>query len=326
MPSAINIHFPEESSLPAEARAAFARGAGLWMSAGAASTGLWWENVPPHPDGRVGTIGAWSPGNETDTGNLIQRALGELADRGCGVVLAPMDGNTWRSYRFVTWSDGRPPFFLEPDSPADAARPFLAAGFDVLEHYSSGLVDLTAPGPDLTRIRAKLESRGATARPLAADEFVSALPRVHALSLAAFTNNVYYTPLDMARFAAMYEPLRDRIRDGLVWVAEDGNGLAAYLFALPDLRDADGRTVILKTLASRPDPALAGIGSVLTGLAHEAAAAMGFTTAIHALEHESNQSQRLSRRFGARVFRRYALLGRKTGSAATRIGLQDGSS
>lgn len=304
---------PESGDAPPEAAGAFARGAGLWLQCGVASAALWWENVPSHPEGKAGTIGAWIPGTEDEKHRLLRSAVAELSARGCKVALAPMDGNTWRRYRFVTWSDGRPPFFLEPFSPPDSAVPFLAGGFEVLERYSSGAVDLARPGPDLSAIRQKLETRGVTFAPMTADEFPGALREIHGLSLASFARNVYYTPLHWNDFAPIYEPLRPLILEGLVWTARDDEGLAAYLFAVPDRLDPGGSTVILKTLASRPDPALAGIGSLLTGLAHDAAAAMGFTTAIHALEHESNQSQRLSRRFGAATFRHYALLGRRIG-------------
>ena len=309
--SAIQQYSPESSGAPEEATAAFSRGAGLWLRCGDASAGLWWENVPPHPEGKVGTIGAWVPGTIEETSELLETAVAELSARACRVALAPMDGNTWRRYRFVTWSDGRPPFFLEPFSQPDSTTPFLESGFEVFERYSSGAVDLIRPGPDLSVIRGKLESKGVVFAPMSGDEFPAALRDIHNLSLASFARNVYYTPLDWKPFAAMYQPLRPMIRDGLVWTARDNTGLAAYLFAIPDRLDPTGRTLVLKTLASRPDPALAGIGSVLTGLAHEAAKAMGFTTAIHALEHESNQSQRLSRRFGATTFREYALLGRR---------------
>jgi hypothetical protein len=302
---------PGSAAVPDEGAGAFTRGAGLWLESGSASAGLWWENVPPHPEGKVGTIGAWTPGTEEENRVLLQTAIGELSARACAIVLAPMDGNTWRRYRCVTWSDGRPPFFLEPFSEPDSAAPFLSIGFEPFERYSSGAVDLSRPGPDLSIVREKLESKGVRFAPMSGEQFPAALREIHTLSLASFARNVYYTPLDWKSFAAIYTPLRPLIRDGLVWTARDQEGLAAYLFAIPDRHDTTGKTLILKTLASRPDPALAGIGSVLTGLAHEAAKGVGFTTAIHALEHENNQSQRLSRRFGAETFREYALLGRR---------------
>ncbi|MFM7182861.1 MAG: hypothetical protein ACKO2G_15565 [Verrucomicrobiales bacterium] len=310
MPAILRLS-PESSDPPADAAGAFGRGAALWIQCGSASAGIWWENVPPHPEGKVATIGAWMAGTEEENRDLLRAAMAEIQSSGSTIVLAPMDGNTWRRYRCVTWSDGRPPFFLEPFSEPDSAAPFLAEGFEIFERYSSGAVDLTHSGPDLSAFRTKLESKGVHFAPMSGDEFPAALREIYTLSLASFARNVYYTSLDWETFAAIYTPLRPLIRDGLVWTARDDDGLAAYLFTIPDRLDASGQTVILKTLASRSDPALAGIGSVLTGLAHEAAKIMGFTTAIHALEHESNQSQRLSRRFGAVTFREYALLGRR---------------
>ena len=65
------------------------------------------------------------------------------------------------------------------------------------------------------------------------------------------------------------------------------------------------KSAILKTYASLER----GAGQHLAHAFHTAALAMGFTTAIHALIHDDNESARRSAAEGATIFRRYELLG-----------------
>ena len=69
-------------------------------------------------------------------------------------------------------------------------------------------------------------------------------------------------------------------------------------------------TLVVKTLAVRPDRAYAGLGALLLGHVHRNAAAMGLRRAVHALMHVSNQSRALSGHWRARQIRRYALFAR----------------
>jgi len=65
--------------------------------------------------------------------------------------------------------------------------------------------------------------------------------------------------------------------------------------------------MIVKTLAVLPERRFAGLGTVLVNRLQTAAREAGCTEAIHALQREDNQSLRISQRFSAEIFRRYAL-------------------
>jgi hypothetical protein len=82
-----------------------------------------------------------------------------------------------------------------------------------------------------------------------------------------------------------------------------------FLFALPDVRNDPAGTLIIKTVAVAPGATQAGLGSLLVGLVQREAHACGFRRAIHALMHQRNVSQNISRRY-ARTIRRYALFSR----------------
>src|SRR5436190_8969300 len=79
---------------------------------------LWWEKTPKLPGHRLGVIGHYAACNAGAAAELLKRACAQLSKRGCSRAVGPMDGNTWRRYRFVTDRGNAPAFFLEPENPA----------------------------------------------------------------------------------------------------------------------------------------------------------------------------------------------------------------
>src|ERR1043166_31608 len=73
---------------------------------------LWWRRTPSLARHRVGLIGHYAASLPEAAGVLLERACGELASVGCTLAVGPMDGSSWRRYRFVTRFGTEPPFFL----------------------------------------------------------------------------------------------------------------------------------------------------------------------------------------------------------------------
>lgn len=283
-----------------------------------ARAALWWRQplVLPDGDGPTGRIGHAAWDDADDGAALISLALDRLRAEGCQRALGPIDGSTWHTYRVVTASDDsppRPPFALEPwPAPAIGAA-FEQAGFAPQAHYLSSIVN---PIPDdadgLAADLARLPS-GLSIRPFQSSSAEAELRALHGLLLRSFAGNVYYAPLDLDRYLALYRPLVARIDPSLVLIAEADRQPVGVLLALPDwAQAARGEavdTVIIKTLAVDPEWRGLGLGGTLVRAAQEAARAQGYRRAIHALMHADNDSVRISRHLG-RPFRRYALLGR----------------
>ena len=61
------------------------------------------------------------------------------------------------------------------------------------------------------------------------------------------------------------------------------------------------------TLAVLPEPGLAGLGNLLTEQVHRAARERGLDRVIHALQHETNTSLKITKRNARTKFRRYTL-------------------
>jgi hypothetical protein len=132
--------------------------------------------------------------------------------------------------------------------------------------------------------------------------------RLFELSLAGFARNRFFKPITRQAFLELYQPILPLIDPRHVLFAHGADGLAGFLFGLPDrLEGAQPHTVILKTYASRQH----GVGHLLADTFHRRALAMGFTDVIHALMHVDNISRDRSARYAARIFRRYVLMGRR---------------
>lgn len=258
--------------------------------------GPMWQGAP------AATIGTIAFCDVRAGERLLAEALARIRDTGRDRVLGPMAGDTWHSYRFVSETDGTPPFLLEPTNRLHEPAIFAAAGFTPVARYFSAKVALASidptppPATDAVHIA---PWDGANPEAL--------IREVFALSTCAFAANAFYTPIAEAAFLAMYRPIMPMMRPELILVARRPDGtLAGYLFAIPNYAEGlETRTVILKTYASL----VPGAGRQLVHAFHAAARALGFETVIHALIHDANRSADRSRKEGGTVFRRYELLG-----------------
>jgi L-amino acid N-acyltransferase YncA len=280
-----------------------------------ARASVWWTTRMQMAGMRVGAIGHYAASHEVAGHDVLCRACDQLKAAGCSMAVGPMDGNTWRPYRFVTERGAERPFFLEPDNPDEWPHHFTSAGFGVLATYTSAVVDdLRRRDARLAEAERRLAHNGVTIRSLNREALDEELHRIYRLSCRAFERNFLYSPLDELEFADRYRSLVPLARTELVLLAEHAGELVGLLFAVPDILPARGAlaadTVVIKTVAVARGRPYAGLGSILVARTHHRAAQLGYRRAIHALMHEQNVSRNISRRY-ARTIRRYALFARQ---------------
>jgi GNAT superfamily N-acetyltransferase len=280
---------------------------------------LWWRQTPAYENHRIGYLGHYAVSDPAAARPLLEFACARLAAEGRTLAVGPVDGNTWQRYRLITECGTEPLFFLEPDNPDAWPGQFTATGFAPLAQYYSALNTDLAAEPGLADLTRRVAGQGVAIETLQPERFDDEMRRVHALSLVCFQNNFLYTPISEADFLAQYEPIRKYLRPEMVLLARHQGELVGFAFAIPNLLEAQRgepvRTAILKTMAVHPDHAGKGIGGLLMAQSHQAARALGFTRAIHALFHEANRSGRLSGHT-ARIIRRYTLFARPLGGPA----------
>ncbi|HTW49780.1 MAG TPA: hypothetical protein VMD92_17620 [Acidobacteriaceae bacterium] len=280
-----------------------------------AHASLWWTHVPRCDAHRVAVIGHYASASDEAAAFLLAAALHDLQDRACTLAIGPMDGNTWRRYRFVVDPGSEPPFFLEPaNSPAWPLQ-WQSAGFTPHAHYVSTLnADLRQTDSRVSRVAERMDRLGVRIRTARLPELLSDLVRIYRLSQVAFARNLLYTDLSQADYLTQYEKIVPHIQPELLLLAERGGDLVGFVFAIPDrAQAARGRpidTFLLKTVAILPDPALAGLGALMAESVQQEGHRLGFRRCIHALMYEKNVSLNTSLRYGS-VMRRYALFSRE---------------
>ena len=141
------------------------------------------------------------------------------------------------------------------------------------------------------KARERLERAGVVVRDLRMEDFEEELRAIHGLSLVAFANNFLYTPIGEEEFVGMYEAVREAVAPRFVKLAEADGELAGFAFALPDA-GGDARTLVMKTLAARPERRFGGLGALLMEESLSSAREAGMTRCVHALQHEGNSSLR----------------------------------
>lgn len=283
-----------------------------------ARAAIWWSQTPSLPHARVGCLGHYAAATRAAASVLLQHATARLQRVGCTVAIAPIDGSTFRNYRFVTQRnieegiDGHPhpPFFLEPDNPESWPNDLHDAGFTPMAEYVSARTWLTGPDERLDGLVAQAAAKGVHIRPFDPSCFKSELARLYPVIMQSFQSNLLFAPIPQGEFVELYAPMRTLLQPDLVLLAERQGDLVGFLFALPDVAQAQRGekidTVIFKTLAVLPEMAGMGIGSLLAAQAHTNAHAMGYRFAIHALMHHDNRSRNISAHYAAPM-RRYAL-------------------
>lgn len=255
---------------------------------------------------RTAAIGDFAFDSADGGAAALRQICAKLRDEGFEAVLAPMNGSTWHAYRVVTESDGSLPFALELQSGVHDLPALEAARFRPVSRYVSTRAPLDAvigaPPPAMD---------GLTLARWEGEDTNGLIETLYLLSSERFASNPFYRPISREAFVALYQPLRPYLAHCLILLARDGDGApVGYLFGLPDFAEGESpRTAIIKTYAS----ARRGVGRLMADRFHREVQALGFTQVIHALMHEDNLSRASSGRFGAQVFRRYALMGRTLG-------------
>ena len=260
---------------------------------------IWWRNCARVGPATTGLIGHYAATDEDYGQVLLGHACRELRNRHCDIAVGPMDGSTWKSYRFVTKRGHARPFFLEPDNPDEWPTHFERHGFQPLARYVSEInPHMSSRQPELGDLRNKMLYQCISIASLDKEDPAGELDGIYAVVRESYTNAFMYTPLERECFSHMYAPLLCEVDPRLVLLAKQHGEVVGFVFAPPDLLQKNYQeridAIVIKTVAILPRKELSGLGRVLLVDMLQNAVSMGFTTAISALMHTENRSQKIS--------------------------------
>jgi hypothetical protein len=280
----------------------------------AARCSLWWPSTPTFRGDRLGFIGHYAARDAAAARSLLTQALAALSAAGCALAVAPIDGSTWRRYRFITDRGSEPLFLLEPDNQDEWPAHFIDQRFTPWACYRSAVTTkLTRNDARLDGIAARMTKDGVIIRPLDLSRVDEELCRIYAVTVASFRRSFLFEPLEEAAFLDEYRPILRYVQPAVILLAEQRGCPVGFVFAVPDWlqRQRSGRidTIIVKTVAVVPGRSYAGLGQILASRCEHAAAGLGYVRAVHALMHDTGPSRNISERY-ARTIRRYTLFAR----------------
>lgn len=212
-------------------------------------------------------------------------------------VIAPMNGNTWHSYRLPldNHSELFPGDVLQGGLSADD---FLNAGYHLCDRYLSCLqTDLST---EVKRVPSGLFLNYA-----GTSEWMDLLPEIYHVTLQAFASAPWFKPIQMKEFTDRYSRVIGMARTDLMPLLLDGMGrLRGYSLCYNGyLKDE----LVIKTLATDKSRFAAGGGGMMAEAIIEKASEMGYSKIWHALMHADNVSGVMSGKFKGKIVREYGL-------------------
>jgi hypothetical protein len=283
----------------------------------------------------VGLVGQWEceggPDGEAAAHALLELATAWLRGSGARRIVGPIDFSTWYGYRFRDGAgDGRDPLLLEPVTADHAIAQWESFGFVRDETYFSAEIASPVDTLEMARPVAKeLIEQGWRVRQLRMREWDDLIEQAHAMSMAEFTRQPYFTPIALDDFRALYDSARRGVDPRYVFTAWSPEGdFAGYVFGVRELGRAAralesgglrgkvaaareawlADTMMVKTICVAKPYRKLGVTLLIQQALYAAALDTGHTRVCNMLMHANNRSRTLTEIAGGVEFRRYVTL------------------
>ncbi|BBM35129.1 GNAT family N-acetyltransferase [Pseudoleptotrichia goodfellowii] len=275
-----------------------------------------WHNRPDYNGKKTSYIGNVTV-NEAfrEKGSeILEEIFKQLKNEKVQVIIGPLNGTTWNTYRYVTEKGERPKFLMEPWNEDYYPDLFEKTGFVSLAGYISSISENMKKSENIKRKMEKIKKfdfyNDIKVESIENKDLNEVLNDVYDLTIEAFKNNFLYTELDREIFLKMYMSYKDKLVKQffkLVYLKEE---LVGYVFGIPDYAELYYKkkvdTVILKTIAVAPKYNGKGIGYILIDEFIKEVQNNGYSNIIYALMHESNVSKNTGLLLGEKL-REYTL-------------------
>lgn len=221
-------------------------------------------------------------------------------------IVGPMNGSTWDEYR-LPLTEQVSPFLSDLQQPVYYSKLLQSTGFEAGYSYYSNCSDITADIVTDKQLGTALAKKGVIIRQIDMNRFKDELKSIHALSVAVFVNNLFYSPIDESGFIKKYLSLQSFLDSRFILLAEMQGNLLGFIFAFPDIYARDKKRLVLKTIAKLPSCDIKGLIDHMIKLLHELAFSAGYSEFVHAFMQEQNKSMKISGRYDGTHLREYAL-------------------
>ncbi len=252
-------------------------------------------------------IGNFEAIDNLDAVELLMRTIEEECKKeNISVILGPMNGSTWESYRLPLPSNN-PLFFTEDVYPDYYPRLFSETGFDITEKYVSNKQLIVLPSAEQNEwLKSVKEKNGLTFSLISKEDYLSELPRIYEFCSLCFAGNTLYSPISKEEFIAKYSQLEKVIHPMSVMLVENSEKtIIGLLLCIPNYYSKN--ELVVKTMAVHPAFRSKGVASAIGTELVNLATKYEFEFLIHAFMHENNHSKNVSEKYRGECIREYIL-------------------
>lgn len=224
-------------------------------------------------------------------------------------ILAPMNFDTWHSYRLRTKGFSEPTIFMEPYNPSYYPTLMTALGFNPTSRYVTKTVnDLQSLMEAWEANHDQVFSQGYRVRSFNLSDPVTEMSLIYRLALDAFRDNLFYTDIPEDEFRALYASAAGRLDPDLFLFILDPQGEPVGLcFSIADHRRPN--MVNVKTFGILPHVRSEGVGAALAYVVYQRFQAKGFLRVNHCLVRAGNRADKFDGGLGE-ITREYTLYAR----------------
>lgn len=277
----------------------------------------YFENTPKVNGKNIGCIGEFETQKEQYGIEILKKCEEILKEKKVELIVAPMNGNTWKKYRTLKYTNGDSPFVLENVNPIEHNEILLKAGFEEIYTYTStrGLIEKAYQSEGLIRAEEKLKLENIRIRKFNKENYTQDLSKIYNVSKISFTRNPLYTPIEESEFIKQYEQYISMADEDVILIAQKDGNEVGFIFCIPNFNELkegkELKTLIVKTVAVLPEYEHFAIGNVLLSKIAEIASAKNFKEWIFAFMYSDNTSQKMAKRNKTELIREYAIYGKE---------------
>lgn len=267
------------------------------------------ENTPKVDGKNIGTIGEFEADSVSAGVSILKKCEEVLRGKGFKFIVSPMNGNTWKKYRVMSYTSGEPEFVFEKVNPIEHNEMLQKAGFEVLHKYIStkGKIDDYVESKFLDKLEEKMKKQNIVIRNFDKNNYLDDLAKIYNVARSSFGRNPFYTEISKEEFLKQYEPYISMFDEELILIAEKEGKPVGFLFAVPNY---DKKSIVVKTGAVLIEYEKIALGSIILGNLQKKAKAKGYEEWIFAFMYQNNTSVKSAKRHKTEVIREYVVYGK----------------
>ncbi|MCH2198582.1 MAG: GNAT family N-acetyltransferase [Flavobacteriales bacterium] len=304
------VEDPHGTRLSAGYEADLLHGALVALNASAEAVGmvcLYKGGQMKYHNKRVWSLGNYEWLHDESPSQLFDFASAEAKKHGAEVLVGPLNGSTWKSYRFRDQSQEEVPLFAGEKIHESQYNEQWRSYFQQHFRYYSALdtafnTSAILSDQEIATIQERYELRN-----INLNEWEAQLDALYDFNQRSFQTNFLFTEISRKSFHDQYNQVKPIIDPRFTLLAYDDDQLVGFIFAYPDFSMTESKRAILKTVARDPDPKHARLGTWLVYSLNQVLKAQGFQEVIHAFIYAKGTSTKHTQKMGISTYTTYSL-------------------